>query len=188
VTGIELCRTAGLAERELRNWIDYGLLDAHVVARDGGGHQRPFSQDQAERACLRRALHRKGVALAPTWPTSPARPSSFFDGNQTARLSGRCGGRRRRGRCQAPVPRNRCGWHSNESLPNSLPITAHFAHDCPISAQFDAPRINKLHGSTWQNQRIRYLDTVEVSGVRVHSVSKQTGLSTKNAIRGEALF
>jgi hypothetical protein len=36
MTSIELCRTAGLTERELRNWLDYGLLDVDVVGRDGG--------------------------------------------------------------------------------------------------------------------------------------------------------
>jgi hypothetical protein len=37
MTSIEFCRTAGLTERELRNWLDYGLLDADVIGRDGGG-------------------------------------------------------------------------------------------------------------------------------------------------------
>jgi DNA-binding transcriptional MerR regulator len=64
MTTEQLCQTTGLTERELRNWIDYGLLNADLVGRDGGGVRREFSQDQVERACLLRALHRKGATLA----------------------------------------------------------------------------------------------------------------------------
>ena len=56
VTSIQFCRTAGLTERETRNWLDYGLLDVGVIGRDGGGHQRQFSPDQAERARLIKTL------------------------------------------------------------------------------------------------------------------------------------
>ena len=64
MTTEQFCQAAGLTEREIRNWIDCGLLDAGKAGRDGGGRRREFTADQAERARLLKALHRKGVALS----------------------------------------------------------------------------------------------------------------------------
>jgi hypothetical protein len=64
MASIEFCRTAGLTERELQNWIDNGLLDAERVGRTGGGASREFTADQAERARVIKALHQKGATLA----------------------------------------------------------------------------------------------------------------------------
>jgi hypothetical protein len=57
-------------------WIDYGLLDTDKVRRDGAGLRREFSQDQAERACLLRALHSKGVTLRQLARADLADPAS----------------------------------------------------------------------------------------------------------------
>jgi DNA-binding transcriptional MerR regulator len=62
----ELCASTGLTAREVQNWLDNGLLEpADFVGRaSGGGLQREFTADQAERARLLKALHRKGATLA----------------------------------------------------------------------------------------------------------------------------
>jgi DNA-binding transcriptional MerR regulator len=64
MTTTEFCRTAGLTERELQNWLDNGLLDAERVSRTGGGARREFTADQAERARLIKALQSKDAKLS----------------------------------------------------------------------------------------------------------------------------
>jgi lambda repressor-like predicted transcriptional regulator len=65
MTTAELCRTAGLTERELQNWIDNGLLDAERVGGSaGGGVRTEFTADQAERARVIKALQSKGAKLS----------------------------------------------------------------------------------------------------------------------------
>jgi hypothetical protein len=75
MTNTEFCRTAGLTERELQNWLDHGLLIAERVGRAGGGAQREFTTDQAERARVLKALHSKGAKLSQL-----ARANLTFDG------------------------------------------------------------------------------------------------------------
>jgi DNA-binding transcriptional MerR regulator len=59
------CRTAGLTERKLQNWINNSLLDAERVGRtSGGGIRREFTADQAERARLIQALQNKDAKLS----------------------------------------------------------------------------------------------------------------------------
>jgi hypothetical protein len=49
VTSIQFCRTAGLTEREIRNWLETGLLKpADMVGGFAGGLRREFTADQAE--------------------------------------------------------------------------------------------------------------------------------------------
>jgi hypothetical protein len=73
----ELCASAGLTPRELQNWLEIGLLEsADMVGRiAGGGLQREFTADQAERARVLKALHTKGATL-----TQLARANLAFDG------------------------------------------------------------------------------------------------------------
>jgi DNA-binding transcriptional MerR regulator len=61
----ELCASAGLTPRELQNWLESGLLEADMVGRPtGGGLQREFTAEQAERARLLKVLHTKGATLS----------------------------------------------------------------------------------------------------------------------------
>ena len=55
----ELCESSGLTSRELERWMETGLLKAEFVSKPGGGRQWDFTADQAERARLLNALHRK---------------------------------------------------------------------------------------------------------------------------------
>ena len=54
-----------------------GLLEAERVGRSAGGLRREFTADQAERARVIRALHRKGITLAQL-----ARSNLKFDSGQ----------------------------------------------------------------------------------------------------------
>jgi hypothetical protein len=66
MTTTEFCESSGLTAREVRNWVDNGLLEpADMVGRAaGGGLQREFTADQAERARVLKALHDKGAKLS----------------------------------------------------------------------------------------------------------------------------
>jgi hypothetical protein len=62
MTTTEFCASAGLTPREVQNWLENGLLEADMVGRTaGGGLQREFTVDQAERARVLKALHIKGA-------------------------------------------------------------------------------------------------------------------------------
>jgi hypothetical protein len=63
MTTEELCAASGLTPRQLQTWLESGLLDAAIVAGDGG-RRREFAAGQVERVRLILALHRKGVALS----------------------------------------------------------------------------------------------------------------------------
>ena len=59
----EFCESSGLAPRELRRWLETGLLEAETIGIPGGGHRYVFAPGQLERARVLEALHRKGVSL-----------------------------------------------------------------------------------------------------------------------------
>ena len=77
MTSTELCQSAGLTPRELKSWLDTGLLEPQTVSIPGGGCRYDFTAGQAEHARLIKALHRKGVALSRL-----ARTSLAFDAEQ----------------------------------------------------------------------------------------------------------
>ena len=63
MTTNEFCESSRLAPRELRRWLETGLLEAETVGLSGGGHRYEFAPGQLERARVLNALHRKGVSL-----------------------------------------------------------------------------------------------------------------------------
>jgi hypothetical protein len=74
----ELCASAGLTQRELQSWIDYGLLEpADIVGRAaGGGLRREFTPDQARAGPRPQgAAHTKVASLSQL-----ARANLTFDG------------------------------------------------------------------------------------------------------------
>ena len=64
MTTTELCEAAGLSRSTVQQWLECGFLEAANVGIPGGGVRRVFARGQLERACLVKALLRKGVSLA----------------------------------------------------------------------------------------------------------------------------
>jgi DNA-binding transcriptional MerR regulator len=64
MTTNEFCESSGLAPRELRRWLETGLLEAETIGIPGSGNRYVFALGQLERARLVKALLRKGVSLA----------------------------------------------------------------------------------------------------------------------------
>jgi hypothetical protein len=107
MTTNEFCESSGLAPRELRRWLETGLLEAETIGIPGGGHRYEFAPGQLERARVLNALHRKGVSLGQLVAADLA-----FDAGQAyvclrraraAGLPGCHGGDRHRGAGETPM-------------------------------------------------------------------------------------
>jgi DNA-binding transcriptional MerR regulator len=48
MTTNEFCESSGLAPRELRRWLETGLLEAETIGIPGGGHRYEFAPGQLE--------------------------------------------------------------------------------------------------------------------------------------------
>ena len=88
MTTEQLCQSVGLTSRELRSWLDTGLLEpASIVPRlAGDGRCYQFTDDQLQHARLIKALHQKGVALSRLARTSlafdPGQAYVVYDGHE----------------------------------------------------------------------------------------------------------
>ena len=64
MTTEQVCQSVGLTPRELKSWLESGLLEPEMVGIPAGLRRREFTADQVQHARLIEAFHRKGVVLS----------------------------------------------------------------------------------------------------------------------------